>query len=238
MKDWWTRSFQKKLSIGAMHWSSVKTITPAYCYTNPFAFTTLMSKFNFIVLQTKIATQWMKRVSSSGIAPCDWRPKLIGLIYRQVDCFKMWQPAKYIHIYKSLVHCCLEWSNRTITFIVSISMKRLSNQMYWSNTTALLGTPNYVKYKLKEHGSQWREENREDHAKSSSRLKLSSVWALTSSIGSLFYEMGSLTEKAAFRWSKRKQRWRNLKSCPRRFRSVGSWENSACGKTRRPWNML
>ncbi len=54
-----------------------------------------------------------------------------------------------------------------------------------------------------------KDENREIHAKSRSRLKVLSVGELTISIGSLFYEMGSLTEKAAFLRSKRKLRWRN-----------------------------
>ncbi len=39
-----------------------------------------------------------------------------------------------------------------------------SNQIYWSNTTALLGASYHVKYELKEHGSQGREGNRENHA--------------------------------------------------------------------------
>ncbi len=58
------------------------------------------------------------------------------------------------------------------------------------------------------------------------------------SIGSLFNEMSSLIEKAAFLWSRRKLRWRNWKSCPRRSRSAGASKNSACGKPRRRWNML
>ncbi len=60
--------------------------------------------------------------------------------------------------------------------------------------------------------------NREVHAKSRSRLRVSSVGELTISIGSIFHEMGSFTEKAAFLLSKRKLRWRNSKSCPRRSR--------------------
>ncbi len=47
--------------------------------------------------------------------------------------------------------------------------------------------------------------------------------------------MGSFTEKAAFLRSKRKLRWRNLKSCPRRSRSDGASKHSARGKSRRPW---
>ncbi len=74
--------------------------------------------------------------------------------------------------------------------------------------------------------------------KTRSRLKVSSVGELTISIRSLFHEMGSLTENAAFLRSRRKLRWRNLKSCPRRSRSVGASKNSACGKSKRPWNML
>ncbi len=49
-----------------------------------------------------------------------------------------------------------------------------------------------------------------------------SVGALTISIGSLFHEMGSLIEKAALYRSKRKLRWRNLKSFPRMSRSAGA----------------
>ncbi len=52
--------------------------------------------------------------------------------------------------------------------------------------------------------------NRESDAESRSRLKVSSVGELTRSIGSLFDEMGRLTEKAAFLRRKRKLRWRNL----------------------------
>ncbi len=73
-----------------------------------------------------------------------------------------------------------------------------SNQIYWSNTTALLGASNHVNYKLREHESQGRERNREIHAKSRGRLKVSSVGELTISIRSLFHEMGSLTERGAF----------------------------------------
>ncbi len=46
------------------------------------------------------------------------------------------------------------------------------------------------------------EGNRENHAKSRSRLKVSSVGELTIFIGSLFHEMGILTEKATFLGSK------------------------------------
>ncbi len=53
-----------------------------------------------------------------------------------------------------------------------------------------------MKLKLREHGSQGREGNRENYAISESRLKVSSVGELTISIGNLFREMGSLTEKA------------------------------------------
>ncbi len=82
------------------------------------------------------------------------------------------------------------------------------------------------------------EGNGENHAKSRSRLKKSSVGELTFSIGSLFLEMGSLTAKAAFLLSKRKLRWRNFKSCPRRSRCDGALKNFARGKLRRPWSML
>ncbi len=54
------------------------------------------------------------------------------------------------------------------------------------------------KIKIEEHGSQGREGNGENYAKSRSRLKVSNVKELTFSIGSLFHEMGSLTEWAAF----------------------------------------
>ncbi len=57
-----------------------------------------------------------------------------------------------------------------------------------------------------------REGYKENHAESRSRLKVLSVGALTISIGSLFQEMGSLTENAAFLRSRRKLRWRNLDS--------------------------
>ncbi len=61
-----------------------------------------------------------------------------------------------------------------------------------------LAPQNHVKCNLKENGSQGREGNRKDHAKSSSRLNVSSVGALTIAIGSFFNEMGSLTEKTLF----------------------------------------
>ncbi len=51
---------------------------------------------------------------------------------------------------------------------------------------------------------------------------MSSVGELIISLGSLFHEMESLAENAAFHQSKRKLRWRNLKSCPRRSRSAGA----------------
>ncbi len=60
---------------------------------------------------------------------------------------------------------------------------------------------------------------------------MSSVGDLTISIGSLFHEMGSHTENAAFLWSKRKLRRRNLKSFSRRSRSDGASKNSARGKS-------
>ncbi len=44
--------------------------------------------------------------------------------------------------------------------------------------------------------------NRELHAKFRSHLKVASVGELTISIGSLFHEMGSLTEEAASHRSK------------------------------------
>ncbi len=61
---------------------------------------------------------------------------------------------------------------------------------------------NHVTCDLKEYGSQDKEENRKDNAESNSRLKVSSVGEWTIFIGSLFHEMGSLTEKAAFLRSK------------------------------------
>ncbi len=84
------------------------------------------------------------------------------------------------------------------------------------------GASNHVEHKLKEYGSQGREGNREDHAKSSGRLKASSVGALTIPIESLFHKMGSLTEKANFLRSERKLRWCNLKSYTLRSRSTGT----------------
>ncbi len=83
-----------------------------------------------------------------------------------------------------------------------------------------------------------KEGNREHNAVSSSRLKASSVGALTISIGYLLHEMRSLTEKAIFLRSKRKLRWRDLESCPRRFRSAEASKNSACGKFMWYWNIL
>ncbi len=53
-----------------------------------------------------------------------------------------------------------------------------------------------------------REGDRVNHAESRRRLKVSSVGELTISIGSLFHEMESLTENAAFLRSRRKLRWR------------------------------
>ncbi len=55
-----------------------------------------------------------------------------------------------------------------------------------------------------------KEGNREIHAKSRTRLKVSSVGGLTVSIDSLFHEMASLTEKAAFLRSKRFKRVSNV----------------------------
>ncbi len=83
-----------------------------------------------------------------------------------------------------------------------------------------------------------KEGNKENHVKSRSRLKVSSVGESTSSIGSLFHEMGSLAEKGAFLRSKRKLWWRNLKWRHRRSRSDCASKNYACGKSKRPWNML
>ncbi len=80
--------------------------------------------------------------------------------------------------------------------------------------------------------------NRVNHAKSRSRLKVTSVGELNISIGNVFYEMGSRTEKAAFLRSKLKTAVSNLKSCLRRSRSAGASKNSAWGNWRRPWNML
>ncbi len=48
---------------------------------------------------------------------------------------------------------------------------------------------------LKEHGSQGREGSWKDYSAAISRLEVSNVQALNISIGSLFYEMGSLTER-------------------------------------------
>ncbi len=45
----------------------------------------------------------------------------------------------------------------------------------------------------------------------------------------LFHELGSLTEYTASLRSKQKLRRRNLKSCPRRFRSIGTSRNSSWG---------
>ncbi len=57
---------------------------------------------------------------------------------------------------------------------------------------------------------------------------MSSVGELTIFIGSLFHEMGSLTEKAAFLQSKRKLRWRNLKVSLRwRFEKFRLWQVKA-----------
>ncbi len=61
------------------------------------------------------------------------------------------------------------------------------------------------KMKLKEHGSQGRGGNRENHAEPRSSLKVSSVGELTISIGSLFHEMGILTENDVFLRSRRKE---------------------------------
>ncbi len=74
--------------------------------------------------------------------------------------------------------------------------------------------------KMKSEGA-WKsikEGNRKDHANSSSRMKLSSVRALTVSVVSLFHEIENLTEKASLLRRRRKLQWRNLKSCPRRSR--------------------
>ncbi len=72
-----------------------------------------------------------------------------------------------------------------------------------------------------------KEGNKEDHSKSSSHLKASSVRTLNIAIETLFHEMGSLTEKIAFLRSRRNLRWRNLLSCPRRSRSGDASNNCA-----------
>ncbi len=69
-----------------------------------------------------------------------------------------------------------------------------SNQIYWSNTTAFFGTSNHVKWKLREHGSQGWQGNMENHVKSTSHLKVSTMGELTISIVSLFSKIGSLRE--------------------------------------------
>ncbi len=111
-------------------------------------------------------------------------------------------------------------------------------QIYRWNATTLFSTINHVACILKEHESQGREGNRENHAKCCSRLKVPSVGAFTIFIGSLFYVMVSFTEEAAFLRSMQKMQWRYLNPGPRRSRSDGASKNSACGKSRRPENVL
>ncbi len=138
---------------------------------------------------------------------------------------KMCPPSESQYLFSCKVYWCGRGINLVGTMhrypeIITMLMRKKkllrfplskSNQLYWPSIAALLSTSNHVTYRFRKHGSQRSEENTEDHVKSSSRLKKSSVRANTISI----HEMGSLAEKATFLRNKRRLRWRNLMSWPR-----------------------